>query len=83
MIDLLDMDKLNAMGQMYGENLGSWWPIVDIDVQTGLCRIDVCGLLQCMHFYEFVRIKGDSGEEMQTDDFYVEDAPCPEMKLPA
>lgn len=74
MSDLLNMDKLNSMGQLYGKEWDDfWWPITSICVQTGLCRIDVCGMPQPMHFGDFSRIKGDSGEEFQTDDFYLED----------
>lgn len=54
MKDLLRMDYINDLPQpfivtFYG---GDEWPVYDIDVETGLLRIDVCGLLEVKHIAE-------------------------------
>lgn len=52
MSDLLRMDYINSLQQPFMATLiGSMgdWPIYDIDVQTGLLRIDVMGKLDVLH----------------------------------
>lgn len=74
MDDLLDMDYINSlpqpfMGRMLG---GSWWPVSDFEVQTGLMRIDVCGLLQVTDIGEFTAFRDGSGKEHDAEDFYAD-----------
>lgn len=73
--DLLNMALINSLGQLYGSENGScwWWPINDIDVQTGMLRIDVCGILQVGHISDFSAIRGDDEVIRDIDDFYLED----------
>lgn len=75
MSDLLDMDKINSLPlDLIGTFTGqSTWPIYDIDVETGLLRIDVCGKLQIMHFGELMLITDGNGQEHNPDDFYIEE----------
>lgn len=76
MTDLLKMDFINSLPQpLFGSENGKdwWWPIIDIDVQTGLCRIDVMGKSQVKHFTDFKVIRDDAGIERNIDDFYNEE----------
>jgi hypothetical protein len=73
--DLLDMDYINGLGQLYVRYLGSkdwWWPLYDIDVQTGLHRIDVMGKLDCKHISDVAQFRDDNGKCYHPDDFYTD-----------
>ncbi|HEJ7993715.1 hypothetical protein [Serratia marcescens] len=73
--DLLNMELINSLpGPLWGSENGKdwWWPIHDIDVQTGLLRIDVCGLLEVKHILDFRVIRDDSQTMHAPDDFYLE-----------
>lgn len=74
--DLLRMDYINSLGQLYGSMSGSFWPITSICVETGLSKIDVIGMSQNVHFSDFSKIKSDDGpcdiEKFYTD--YEEEA---------
>ena len=72
--DKLDMEYINNLPQpfllqLWGGDI--WWPVHDIEVQTGLLRIDVCGLLQVSHIREVKVFRDDSGKDHDPDDFYV------------
>lgn len=68
MSDLLDMKYINRLPQLWdGE-----WPVFDIDVQTGLYRIDVCGLLEVRHIGRCIKMRDASGKEHYVDDFYLD-----------
>lgn len=72
-IDLLDMDYINSLPQpLWAETLMSDWPVYDIDVQTGLLRIDVCGLLDVMHIGQFITMKDANGKRHYVGDFYTD-----------
>lgn len=78
MSDLLNMELINSLPQpLWDSENGQdwWWPIVDICVETGLCRIDVCGKLQAMHFTDFLIIRDDAQVMHEPDSFYLEDEP--------
>lgn len=50
MADLLDMGWINKQQHpLWVQTLNSWWPVHDLDVETGLIRIDVCGMLDVIH----------------------------------
>lgn len=75
--DLLDMDWINSLPQPFMAADSShgkryWWPVNDFEVQTGLYRIDVCGLLQvCSIGDHFVFMDGN-GVEHSYEDFFVD-----------
>lgn len=74
MTDLLNMNAINSLPQpLFCLTGGTWWPIESIDVETGLMRIDVCGMLDVIHFGAVIRIRDSEGALHDTDDFYVED----------
>lgn len=59
--DVLRMDYINSLPHPFivrfcGDK-DTWWPVNDFEVQTGLMRIDVCGLLQVKSFGEVMEIK--------------------------
>lgn len=73
MTDKLNMEALNALPQplvarFCGDQM--WWPIEDIDVQTGLMRIDVCGKLQVKEFCDVMEFNDADGGRHDPDDFY-------------
>lgn len=82
--DLLDMAYINSLPQPFiGRALGGWeWPIYDIDVQTGLLRIDVCGLLEAKHISDFTAFRDSAGVTHSADGFYA-DAISEERATPA
>ena len=72
MTDKLNMGAINAlqhplMARFCG---GDVWPVYDIDVETGLMRIDVCGLLQTKHFGDVTEVRDGDGGVHEPDDFY-------------
>lgn len=76
MTDLLRMDHINSLPQpfivrFYGDR-DCWWPVNDFEVQTGLIRIDVSGLLQVKDFREVAEISDGDGQIHDPDTFYVE-----------
>jgi hypothetical protein len=75
MSDLLNMKLINSLGQLYSRDVGDWdwwWPVYDIDVETGLFRIDVCGKLQAKHIGDVASFKDDSGRQFDPESFYLE-----------
>ncbi len=65
MADKLKMDALNALPHPLLARFigGDVWPVLDICVETGLMRIDVCGMADRHHFVDVaVIIDGDGGE---------------------
>lgn len=75
--DLLDMDWINSLPQtlMAGDSSCGkriWWPVNDFEVQTGLYRIDVCGLLQVCHIGDHFVFMDGNGVEHSYEDFFVD-----------
>ena len=74
MTDLLDMDRVNNLPQpliahFYG---GGAWPVIDIDVQTGLLRIDVVGLPDIKHISDVATFVDADGESHDAASFYAD-----------
>lgn len=73
MADILDMEYINSLPQPFMAKLyGTWWGVECICVQTGLVRLDICGLPQVEHFDEFSCFRDDCGNEHDPDDFYLD-----------
>lgn len=73
MADLLNMQFINSLPQpLWVSSLGSWWPVHDIDVETGLFRIDVCGMLDVLHIDRVFAFRDANGNEHDADTFYLE-----------
>jgi hypothetical protein len=75
MSDLLNMQYINSLPQplfaeFYG---GSRWPVYDIDVETGLLRIDVVGMLDVEHISKVKTFTDAEGVEHDSESFYLED----------
>ncbi len=71
--DLLNMERLNSLPHpLYVAHIGAWWPVHDIDVQTGLIRIDVSGKLDVLHFGGITGLRDANGAEHNLDSFYIE-----------
>ncbi|HGE8503715.1 hypothetical protein ACYZFV_15590 [Serratia ureilytica] len=73
--EMLNIELINSLpGPLWGSESGKdrWWPIHDIDVQTGLLRIDVCGLLEVKHILDFHVIRDDAQTMHAPDDFYLD-----------
>lgn len=72
MSDLLRMDYINSLPQPFMAKLfGGWeWSIYDIDVQTGLLRIDVMGKLDVLHISDVNYFTDEEGVNHDTETFY-------------
>lgn len=78
MTDLLRMDLINALPhplQIREFSHDWWWPLIDIDVQSGLYRIDVCGLSQTKQVGGCDQIMDDAGNIHDIDIFYTDSEP--------
>lgn len=67
--DRLDMAYINSLP------LPLWdgdWPVVDIDVETGLYRIDVCGLLEVRHIDRCFTMDDSNGNRHYVGDFEID-----------
>lgn len=83
--DLLDMAYINSLPQPFlGKTLGRgwWWPIHDIEVQTGLVRIDVCGLLDVKHITDFTVFQDGRGVVRSVEAFYSDAIPEEREPIP-
>ena len=74
--DVLRMDYINSLPQPFiGREMGQgewWWPINDFEVSSGMCRIDVCGLLQVKWVTDFSVIRDGDGFEHDPDSFFTD-----------
>lgn len=74
MTDRLRMDYINSLPQpflaLFFGGKDWWWPVYDIDVETGLMRIDVCGKLQVMHFGDVKELRDEGGVSHDPETFY-------------
>ena len=71
-MDKLRMDFINSLPQPFIVRFidGTEWPLYDIDVETGILRIDVCGKLQIMHIGEAALFRDMDGAEHDAETFY-------------
>lgn len=61
--------------RFWGDKI-SWWPLVLIDLDTGLGRIDVCGQTQNMHLDDCAQLRIEMhGEPIDQENFY--ETGCP------
>ena len=74
MTDILDRDRINSLPQPFTAHFygGSAWPLIDIDVQTGLLRIDVVGLPEIKHISDVDTFIDADGESHDADSFYAD-----------
>lgn len=73
--DKLDLALLNSLPQpltgcVYG---GGEWPVLSIDVQSCMVRIDVVGQVDVCRFSDFRRIKDADGNLHDIEKFYLEE----------
>lgn len=81
MADLLRMDYINSLPQpFWARKFGDtwWWPVYDIEVETGLYRIDVMGMLDVCHISDAAQFRDADGVLHDSADFYLEDLPVSE-----
>lgn len=79
MTDKLNMDYINSLPQPFIAHFygGSEWPVFDIEVQTGLLRIDVIGMLEVKHISDVKFFRDMDGTEHDADSFYSDYEPTP------
>ena len=72
-MDKLNMKHINSLPQPFIVRFcgGDEWPVHDIDVETGLMRINVCGKLQVKHIGEANFFRDMDGTEHDADSFYL------------
>lgn len=78
--DRLDMAYINSLP------LPLWdgdWPVADIEVETGLYRIDVCGLLEVRHIDRCFTMKDSNGKQHYVSDFELNPEHWEERTSPA
>lgn len=76
MSDKLRMDFINSLPQPFFARFGgstAWWPIIDLDVETALCRLDIMGRMQVESFADVVELKDGFGNVRDPNDFWNED----------
>jgi hypothetical protein len=74
-MDILRMDYINSLPQPFMATLignRGDWPVNDIDVETGLMRIDVMGKLDVLHISDVRHFTDMDGVEHDPDTFYVD-----------
>lgn len=77
--DRLDIAYINSLP------LPLWdgdWPVYDIDVETGLYRIDVCGLLEVRHIDRCLTMKDAHGARHYVGDFELDPEQWEERTAP-
>jgi len=74
MSDILKMDYINSLPQPFIARFigGSEYPIYDIDVETGLMRVDVMGKLDVTHISEVNYFLDMDGVKHDPETFYCE-----------
>ena len=72
--DKLRMDYINSLPQPFIAHFygGDEWPVCDIEVQTGLLRIDVCGKMQAKHIGAVRFFRDADGKEHDSETFYTD-----------
>lgn len=72
-VDLLNMEYINSLPQPFIARFvgGDTWEVYDIDVETGLLRINVCGRLQIMSIGEVTSFIDANGDEHDAESFYL------------
>lgn len=72
MSDLLRMDYINSLPQPFlAELIDGWsWEVYDIEVGTGLVRINVMGKLDVIDIGEILKFIDGDGCEHVPDTFY-------------
>lgn len=69
--DLLRMDFINSLPQpLWISTFGSEWPVYDIDVETGLLRIDVVGRLDVLHISDCTSFRDSAGTYHDIETLY-------------
>lgn len=46
-----------------------WWPLVMVDLDTGLIKIDVCGKLDNLHLDDVAQMRLGDSEYIDNEDF--------------
>ena len=75
MSDLLSLDAINSLQHPLIAHFcgGDKWEVYDIDVETGLMRVVVCGPTQVMHFSDVLYLEDGNGTKHDTDYMYLEE----------
>jgi hypothetical protein len=55
--------------RQWGDSNKWWWPMVFLDLDTGLCKIDVLGKTENKHLDDFAQIRVDQEEPIEWQDF--------------
>ena len=75
MADILNMKLINSLPQPFYIRLLGYkkimWPVESICVETGMARIDVCGMLQATHISEFSFMQTADGDVIDIESLYL------------
>ena len=67
------VNAFNNGSEIYIRNWGNrdfWWPLIFVDLDSSLIKIDVCGKSQNMHLNDCAELKYD-GLIVKNEDFYI------------
>ena len=70
--DLLNAEKINSLGYLVAVIDGSEYDLESVDVETGLCRVVVCGKIGPADWRLIDTIKDGDDNHHDPDDFYLE-----------
>jgi hypothetical protein len=73
------------MGYINSLPLPLWdgdWPVYDIEVETGMYRIDVCGMLEVRHISRCFTMKDATGKTHYVGDFELDPEEWEEREKP-
>ena len=72
MPDILNIERINSIGPIVVEMSGSKYDLESVCVETGLSRINVCGLVQNCCWSDFSKIIDWDANEYDPDLFYID-----------
>lgn len=74
MADLLREDFINSLPQpLYVKLWSSYWPLVEVCVETGLGKIDVCGMYDNIEFGRVTSLRDANWNEVDLEECYVQE----------
>jgi hypothetical protein len=74
---LAGLSGSTVWGQEWGGDDRPWWPIIFVELDTGLCHIDVMGQKDNKHLDDFARIRVNDEEPIPHGEY------CDWQKEPA
>ena len=73
-MDILNMEYINSLPQPFLARMagGGEWEVDTICVETGLMKLNVCGMLDNSHISEVIEFTDIDGNKHDPDDFWLD-----------